>query len=102
MGETEIYDCNPLSVAEIVTDNYRKKSDGCVNDNVAGSYMHGIFDNSEFVSTLVNILKKKKGIKEESIENFDIVKYKESQYDILADSVRNSVDMKKIYQIMGM
>ena len=75
--------------------------DGCVLENVAGSYIHGIFDNAEFVNALVRILMDKKGIDSSELEDFDIKKYKDSQYDILADSVRKSLDMKKIYEIVG-
>ena len=32
----------------------------------------------------------------------DLKKYKESQYDILADCMRNSLDMDKIYKIIGL
>lgn len=101
MGETDILKGEPLSSIEILTDKGNTKMDGCAEDNVAGSYMHGIFDNSEFVNSLVNILKKNKGITVDVNEKFDLNEYKQSQYDILADSVRKSVDMKKIYKIMG-
>lgn len=79
----------------------KDKQDGCVNDNVAGSYIHGIFDNSDVANTIVNILAKHKGVSLESIEKFDMNKYKEGQYDILADCVRKSLDMNKIYEIVG-
>lgn len=75
--------------------------DGCVLGNVAGSYIHGIFDNAEFVNTLVRILMDKKGVDSSELEEFDIKKYKDIQYDLLADAVRTSLDMKKIYEIVG-
>lgn len=77
------------------------KSDGCVNNNVAGSYVHGIFDNLKISNTLINILAKFKGVELEVLKDFDINEYKESQYDLLADCVRNSIDMNEIYKILG-
>ena len=44
-------------------------------------------------------MSEKKGIKfEENI--IDRKKYKESQYDIIADNVRKNTDMKMIYRIL--
>lgn len=36
-----------------------------------------------------------------NLDSFDLKEYKEKQYNILADSVRKSLDMKKIYEIVG-
>lgn len=94
MGNSEITDGVPLSTLE-------SKSDGCVSGNVAGSYLHGIFDNSRVANTIVNILAHYKGTSLEGSEDFDLNKYKESQYDLLAEGVRKSVEMDKIYKIIG-
>lgn len=74
--------------------------DGCQNRNVYGCYLHGFFDSEECRRGIVNSLCKKRGISAESIEVFDIKEYKEAQYDILADAVRQSLDMKSIYRIL--
>jgi adenosylcobyric acid synthase len=44
--------------------------------NVSGTYKHGLFDTPEFAA------------------------YKEQQYNLLADGVRNALDMKLIYEIL--
>lgn len=77
------------------------KYDGCVQNNVAGTYLHGIFDNTQVAKTIVKILAHNKGISLEETEEFDFNKYKHEQYDILAEHVRNSLDMDAIYNIMG-
>lgn len=77
------------------------KYDGCVQDNVAGTYLHGIFDNFQVAKTIVKILAYNKGISLEETEEFDFIKYKQEQYDILAENVRKSLDMDAIYKIMG-
>ena len=41
-----------------------------------------------------------KGIDYSSISTVDIEKYKEDQYDKLAEGIRNSLDMKAIYKIL--
>jgi adenosylcobyric acid synthase len=75
-------------------------SDGAFADNVYGTYVHGIFDKEEVARTLVTCLAKKKGLSMDQIAVMDYKKYKEIQYDRLADTLRNHLDMKKIYEIM--
>lgn len=77
------------------------KQDGCVFNNVAGSYIHGIFDNMKVADTIVQILADRKGIDLTNKEKPNMKAYKEIQYDILADCVRKSVKMEKIYEILG-
>lgn len=94
MGVSEIIDGFPFSTLEV-------NQDGCVCNNVAGSYIHGIFDNMKVAGAIVKILADYKGVQIEETEEFDFAKYKEQQYDILADSFRKSVDMDEIYRILG-
>lgn len=101
MGDTEILEGDCLNTIEVSAGKSSNKYDGCVCDNVAGSYIHGIFDNSDVVNSVVNILLKQKGMNVDGLEKFDIKSYKESQYDLLADSVRKSLDMGKIYNALG-
>lgn len=63
---------------------------------VWGSYLHGIFDNEELVFALVHEIMREKGINP-SENQFSVAEYKEMQYDKLADLIRNSLDMEKIY-----
>lgn len=95
MGASDIIDGFPLSTLEV-------KQDGCVCDNVAGSYVHGIFDNMKVAGAIVKVLADYKGVQIEDTEEFDFARYKEQQYDILADSFRKSVDINEIYRIMEM
>ncbi len=75
--------------------------DGCVNGNVCGTYIHGIFDLQGIRDAVINILFEQKGI-ERTQNSIDIKEYKEKQFDKLADGLRNSLDMKKIYEILGL
>lgn len=94
MGDTVVREGKSLLTAH-------GKQDGCAFKNVAGSYIHGIFDNLKVADTIVQILAQRKGIDLENVVKFDMKTYKESQYDILADCVRKSLDMEKIYKIVG-
>lgn len=70
------------------------------NGNVYGSYIHGIFDRQEISKAVVSALLKKKGLDFSNIKAFDVEEFKQSQYDILADSLRQSLDMESIYKIL--
>lgn len=69
--------------------------------NVYGSYVHGIFDAQGISDTLLRAICEQKGIDPTQLETFDMRQYKESQYDILADSVRSGLDMDLIYRILN-
>ena len=63
--------------------------------------MHGIFDRSEAAGALVQAVGKAKGISTEDMKSVDFQAFKETQYDLLADGLRKSMDMEKIYQILN-
>lgn len=103
MGDTDIKNESSLGRINVVSaaNNQSESADGAFNDNVAGSYIHGIFDNSQVVNTMVKILYEKKGLRADELESFDIKEFKNSQYNLLAQEVRNSLDMEKIYKILN-
>ena len=73
--------------------------DGCQTENAFGTYLHGVFDAPEAALRTAQALAKKKGVTLTG-EALDTHAYKEQQYDKLADSVRKSLDMERIYRIM--
>lgn len=73
--------------------------DGCFEKNSYGTYMHGIFDDVELSLCILNAIARKKGTTINiNFKNLD--EYKQNQYDKLADLVRKSLDIEKIYKIM--
>ncbi len=74
--------------------------DGAVDGNILGSYVHGIFDEGDFYQKLVEILLEQKGITQEQAVGISFEEYKNQQYDKLADGMRASLDMEKIYEIL--
>jgi adenosylcobyric acid synthase len=76
------------------------KEDGYIRDNILGTYVHGIFDNEEFLSGIIKILLKMKGMPTENVKILNFKEHKESQYNLLADTMRESLDMELIYKIL--
>ncbi|MEG2174680.1 MAG: cobyric acid synthase CobQ, partial [Oscillospiraceae bacterium] len=74
-------------------------TDGCILDNIYGSYLHGFFDAAACREAVLSALCEKKGVSLE-VEAFDLKAYKERQYDMLADGIRKSLDMDFIYDIL--
>ena len=73
--------------------------------NVLGTYIHGFFDEGDIALSLLKKKKKKKGISllvENGSHKVDYKAFKESQYDLLADTLRKSLDMKSIYNVIGL
>ncbi|MBR1674702.1 MAG: cobyric acid synthase [Eubacterium sp.] len=68
--------------------------------NIYGTYIHGIFDDSDIAAELVRILAGAKGV---DIAKDSVVSYKdfkEEQYDKLAEVLRENLDMEYIYSVM--
>ena len=70
------------------------------NKNVYGTYVHGIFDKGCIATAVVQALAKKKGIwiEEEAFEDYR--SFKEKQYDRLADTLREYLNMEEIYGML--
>ena len=76
--------------------------DGAINESctVFGTYLHGIFDSKDFTGKFINLLRQRKTLEPISFDVADYWAFKEQQYDKLAEVVRGSLDMKKIYEIL--
>lgn len=71
------------------------------NSNVYGTYLHGIFDAEGIADTILKALCTQKEIDFQELNAYDAGNYKDQQYDILADAVRNNMDMELIYKILN-
>lgn len=71
------------------------------NENVYGSYIHGVFDAPGITDEILKAVCKQKDIDFEALGTFDMAAYKERQYDILADTVRNGLDMNLVYRVLN-
>lgn len=94
MGETDTGGAEPFCV---FSDG---RPDGAVQGQVFGTYLHGLFDTGELTGRLASYLASRKGVAIEEITTEPRAAYKQRQYDLLAEAVRESLDMEKIYQVM--
>ena len=67
--------------------------------NILVCYVNGIFDQEENAGEIINELRRKKCLPENT-ESFDYQAYRTRQYDYLARELRKSLDMKQIYRIL--
>ena len=93
MGQTEPFD----RVCE-----FTSEGSGYCLGNVYGTYVHGIFDENMMAADIVRIISE---LNEKSVDVSklaDRAGYKQKQYDLLADTVRASLDMDSVYRMMGL
>ena len=69
--------------------------------NVYGSYIHGIFDGAGIAQAVIGDLAARKGIDPGTLTVFDPERYKQEQYDKLADAVRGGLDMDFVYRVLN-
>lgn len=70
---------------------------GCVY----GTYIHGIFDAPGIADAVLGALCRKKGLSPTILTSFDPAAYRERQYDLLAQAVRDNLDMDLVYRILN-
>lgn len=71
------------------------------NGNIYGTFTHGIFDRENIAREVISALLKEKGMDFSNVKAFDITAFKQTQYDILADALRKSLNMEEIYKILN-
>ena len=76
------------------------REDGCIRGDVFGTYLHGLFDTGELTAKLAQWLAERKGITVPDFSPEPRILYRNRQYDLLADAVRQSLDMRAIEQAM--
>ena len=100
-GRAEPEICRPLTYLAPRGEK-RFSPEGWNRGNICGAYVHGIFDAPGIGEALARALAERKGLSWKAGEALDYEKYRQRQYDKLADGLRESLDMEKIYEIMGL
>ena len=102
MGQTEILDGQNgrLAVLEEISGRPACETVGMCRGNIYGSYIHGIFDKEDVAKTLVEALYKSKGLDCDELQGLNVQAYKEQQYDLLAQGIRENINMEQLYQIL--
>ena len=100
MGNSELQG-SVLPMNELtVNEDSSRKNDGACAGNVYGTYVHGIFDSENVASAMISAVMESKGLDSTNVKSFNMNEYKELQYDLLADAVRENLDMKMVYKIL--
>lgn len=76
------------------------RPDGCAQGGVWGTYLHGLFDSGALTEKLARMLCQRKGLRLELAQPLSHAAYQEGQFDLLAEGVRQALDMGEIYRIM--
>ncbi|MGL4449669.1 MAG: cobyric acid synthase [Sarcina sp.] len=87
-----------LGESEFRVEGYRS-DDG----KVYGTYIHGIFDTLAFTRKIAQNIRNEKGIKykEKCIDEKTYKELRDSEYNKLANILRDSLDIEKIYKILN-
>ena len=98
MGQTVREGGAPL--LEIVGQEGGTVPDGCQSGNVYGCYLHGLFDSSEAGRALVAALLAAKGLDASAVQAQDMAAYRQRQYDLLAEGIRQGMDLDLVHRII--
>ena len=90
MGETFLIDDNESSAPLT----------GTLCGNVAGTYVHGVFDEGGISEEIVKELARQKRITIDISGSMGRRAYKEKEYDKLADMIRENMDRNAIYEML--
>jgi adenosylcobyric acid synthase len=101
MGRTEVAGKTTIPIYPFVSDSAGNVL-GYTAGTVAGSYIHGIFDEIAFREAFIELLYARKGKTRGESEHLTLQEYREQQFDKLAQVLRESLDMEKIYEILGL
>ena len=76
-------------------------NDGYISEDrkIMATYLHGVLDSSSFRETILNAIRREKGLIEKKSSKYEAIRDKE--IDKLASIVRESIDIDSIYDIMG-
>ncbi|NEW08191.1 cobyric acid synthase [Paenibacillus sp. SYP-B3998] len=92
--------------AQVETDSEHQRTDfhgdgaSVENGRVWGTYLHGILHNDDFRRAWLNTIRTQKGLMP-IVGGLRFKERRESAFDRLAEHVRNHLDMKQVYEIMG-
>lgn len=104
MGQTKRLSGSPLTRIVAQLGQVVSIEDGAISPDgrVFGTYIHGIFDNSDFTNGLLNVIRKEKGLDSLAQNTLSYEAFKAGEYDKLAQILRDSLDMEAVYKICGL
>lgn len=103
MGVSQLgADATPFARLTLRNGQAEQGEDGAVNrdGNVLGSYIHGLFDSHHFTRSLLDNLRQRKGLAAFDGVTINYAEHKQQQFDLLAEEMRQHIDIERIYQLM--
>ena len=103
MGKTGFGEgCTPYLMINNILGEETECIDGTMNDagDVFGTYIHGIFDSTDFTTGIINNLRRKRGLAPLSSQMQQYSDFKENEYNRLASAMRTHIDINAIYEII--
>jgi adenosylcobyric acid synthase len=95
MGRTSLRaDAHPFA---ILSDGL---AEGAVDGHACGSYVHGLLDDA-LGQAVVRMLRQRKGLPDDDGILLSADQFKQQQYDFLAETLRQNLDVQQIYAILG-
>ena len=101
MGQTIGNNTEPLFLVAPKNKGQADYVDGATTPDgfTFGSYLHGLFDNTNFRHAFLSKLRQRKGL---SLITRQPIASRQQQYDELADLVRRSLNLELVYKICGL
>lgn len=101
MGETKLRGGHPFARIHARTGRAEEdRMDGGCLGSVMGTYVHGIFDRAGMSGALARMLGQRKGMDLTGLRTADYKAGAQVQYDMLADALREALDMDAVYRIL--
>lgn len=88
------------TVCESDLPEFTSGGSGYCNGNVYGTYVHGLFDTKESAKGIIDAIAAANGKLIDTSAVKDLSRYREEQYDRLADLLRQNLDMNAIYEMI--
>ncbi|MCK8825520.1 cobyric acid synthase [Fuchsiella alkaliacetigena] len=105
MGTSQLLsDCTPAFRIKQRGDERVNIVDGAVSGDglIFGTYLHGLFENDALRRQIIDCLRIRKGLQPLAAKPAASSDGLEESYDRLAETLRESLDLDKLYQIVGL
>jgi len=81
-------------------DTWEEEGYFSLTEGLFGTYLHGLFDQGAFTRSFLNMLRERKGLKPLKGPFMDYGEKKEASLNLLAKTLRESLSMEEIYDIL--
>lgn len=104
MGQSVRNSGKPLTLIKKRLGESVMLEDGAISEDgrIFGTYIHGIFDTLAFTEAFFNVIRREKGLESLAHTGLTYETFKEQEYDKLAKLMTDSLDMNRLYDIVGL